>query len=1093
MKKNNYNKRVMAIVLSVLMVMIGLPFQTQATSLNWSQLANKPSSEDWIYGNLNSSKSVYVEGMSVPQRLELSGIQTTSGSAIHYVDFEYQFTKNGKYAYDFITGWDQAKETANDLVNQNWNDSWIGELDNEVDVVIPPSPGSTNASSKESAYESEYGTRTLRIYSNKPISNPQVNINSNLSGSVTKDSTMGFTVSWEGDADEVIILYASHIALGNDSDMGWGAGMGASGIAGSPYHNYVIGSSEWSGSSRRDNQLQISEQIEISGIKWNDSDKDGVMDKGEEKIEGFEIWADLNDDGIKGEDEPSTFTDENGRYSLYLTADKGLKKVKIYEVQKNGYIQTYPTSGYHELSINKKDDAFTGVDFGNFKKNPKIEITKAVTPLTMPEPGGEFTYTFVVENIGNVPVTLIEVSDDKLGSITLPSDVYLEPGESTAVMTVKATHTDDGVYKNIVTAKAKDSDNKVVTDTDKATVTITDTEPAISVTKTASPTSLPKGGGEFTYTYVVTNTGTVPVTLKSVVDDKLGTITLPADVDLEPGESTVQMTITHTYTEPGEVTNIVTAKAVDDDNNEAAATDEATIRVLESDSSITVTKTASPTTLPEPGGEFTYTYRITNNGKIPVTILNVHDDVIGDITLPEDTSLEPNEYLELTGKYTYTDDGTYKNIVDVTAIDSNEKTITASTSAVVTVTDTKPTISVIKTASPASLPVPGGEFTYTFVVKNTGSVPVTLKSVVDNVLGEIDLPEDVELSPGESTTEMIVKKTHTNVGTYFNTVTATAVDDDNNVAVDTDEASVKVTEVFVPEYKLSITKEADVTEYDAINDVINYIIQVRNSGNAELTEVTVIDPLLLTLTGPVGDMDEDGKLDVEETWTYTGSYTVVQKDIDAGHVINTATADSNETEEVSDSVTVDYDEPGNPPTDNSRYRLTIEKEADVDEYSEVGDVINYTITLENAGNRPLTGVKVTDPLLGSLDGPEGDTDNDNMLDVNETWVYTGEYTVTEADIENGSIKNTATADSNETNSVDDSVTVTKTEDETELIPEPETPLGVPEEIIEEAPVPQATLPDTGDFLNDTMLLLAGSLMITSGIALNKKKKSKIQD
>src|SRR5690606_39311812 len=43
-------------------------------------------------------------------------------------------------------------------------------------------------------------------------------------------------------------------------------------------------------------------------------------------------------------------------------------------------------------------------------------------------------------------------------------------------------------------------------------------------------------------------------------------------------------------------------------------------------------------------------------------------------------------------------------------------------------------------------------------------------------------------------------------------------------------------------------------------------------------------------TGPTGDTDNDGELDVTETWTYTGSYTITQVDIDAGQVTNQATA-----------------------------------------------------------------------------------------------------------------------------------------------------------------------------------------------------------
>ena len=49
--------------------------------------------------------------------------------------------------------------------------------------------------------------------------------------------------------------------------------------------------------------------------------------------------------------------------------------------------------------------------------------------------------------------------------------------------------------------------------------------PGIHVVKTASVATLPPGGGSVTYTYVVTNTGNVPLTDVSVSDDKCSPVT----------------------------------------------------------------------------------------------------------------------------------------------------------------------------------------------------------------------------------------------------------------------------------------------------------------------------------------------------------------------------------------------------------------------------------------------------------------------------------------------------------------------------------------------------------------------------------------
>ncbi|NDC88904.1 MAG: DUF11 domain-containing protein [Bacteroidetes bacterium] len=74
----------------------------------------------------------------------------------------------------------------------------------------------------------------------------------------------------------------------------------------------------------------------------------------------------------------------------------------------------------------------------------------------------------------------------------------------------------------------------------------------------------------------------------------------------------------------------------------------------------------------------------------------------------------------------------------------------------------------------------------------------------------------------------------------------------------------------------------------------------------------------------------------------------------------------------------------------------------------VGDVITYTITAENTGNVTLTSVSLSDALTsgGTLTSQAGVTD-DNELDVGETWSWTASYTLTQADIDAGSVENVA--------------------------------------------------------------------------------------
>ena len=54
----------------------------------------------------------------------------------------------------------------------------------------------------------------------------------------------------------------------------------------------------------------------LSGVAFNDANKNGKYDKGDTLAAGKTVWLDLNDDGVKDANEPSTVTDAQGRYTF---------------------------------------------------------------------------------------------------------------------------------------------------------------------------------------------------------------------------------------------------------------------------------------------------------------------------------------------------------------------------------------------------------------------------------------------------------------------------------------------------------------------------------------------------------------------------------------------------------------------------------------------------------------------------------------------------------------------------------------------------------------------------------------------------------
>lgn len=217
---------------------------------------------------------------------------------------------------------------------------------------------------------------------------------------------------------------------------------------------------------------------------------------------------------------------------------------------------------------------------------------------------------------------------------------------------------------------------------------------------------------------------------------------------------------------------------------------------------------------------------------------------------------------------------------------------------------------------------------------------------------------------------------------------------------------------------------------NAEGDIVDYAIDVTNTGDQILTNVTVTDPLTGGLLATIPT------LDVGQTQTVTASYTLTQPDLDsnatlepgdvsAGQLDNTATADSDQTGPVSDTESV-------PIVQDPSIELTkvgTFQDENANGYADVGERIFYSFIVEDTGNVTLTDVTVTDPLVEITGGPiaslaPGATD--------EATFTGGSYTITAQDIEAGRFDNTALATGTDPNGNP----VEDPDDETVLLPSP---------------------------------------------------------
>jgi subtilisin family serine protease len=105
---------------------------------------------------------------------------------------------------------------------------------------------------------------------------------------------------------------------------------------------------------------------QISGIKWDDLNGDGVKNDNEPGLAGRTIYLDENENGQLDEVETSTITDEDGNYLF-----EGLEPTKTYtvaEVPKDGELATFPSET--NSSVNKQNQDFEAAAYTGTPNDP---------------------------------------------------------------------------------------------------------------------------------------------------------------------------------------------------------------------------------------------------------------------------------------------------------------------------------------------------------------------------------------------------------------------------------------------------------------------------------------------------------------------------------------------------------------------------------------------------------------------------------------------------------------------------------------------------------------------------------------------------
>ncbi|WP_420643505.1 DUF7507 domain-containing protein [Candidatus Leptofilum sp.] len=588
-----------------------------------------------------------------------------------------------------------------------------------------------------------------------------------------------------------------------------------------------------------------------------------------------------------------------------------------------------------------------------------IEIIKTAVPISVDEPGGDVTFSFVVNNLSAVDSVTIDTLNDSIygdlngqGTCSVPQTITAGGSYNCSITAFVSGNAGDS-HTNVVTASGTDDDGNPVSDDDEATVTINDVPAAIEIIKTADPTSVFEPGEEVTFSFTVNNLSAVDsVTIDSLNDSIYGDLHGQGDCSVPQtiaagGSYSCSFTAFVSVTE----TNVVTASGTDDDGNPVSDNDDATVTVEDVPSSIEVIKTADPTSVAEPGSDVTFTFTVNNTSAVDsVTINSVFDSIYGDLNGQGDCSVP--QTIVAGGSYscsiTKTVSGNagdvINNVLTAAGLDDDGNPVSGSDDADVTITDVPSAIEIIKTAVPTSVDEPGGNVTFSFVINNLSAVDsVTINSLTDSVYGDLhgqgDCSVPQTIAAGGSYSCSITAIVAGNAGdSHTNVATASGTDDDGNPVSADDDATVTIDDV---PSSIEVIKTADPTTVDEPGGEVTYTFTVNNTSAVDSVTINSLNDSIY------GDLNGQGDCSVPQTIAAGGSYSCSITEFVAGNAGDVIT---------NVLIVAGIDDDGNPVGGSDDADVTINdvpssilttKSANPTSVPETGGDVTFTITVEN--------------------------------------------------------------------------------------------------------------------------------------------------
>ncbi len=310
LRKNEFLVRGLLVFFSALMICV---FFTSSANAGFVRNAFEQCSNEnntlgqcvWIVSNAQDNNSLYIEGMVLAQRMMWDGVTDSATAPVttHVITWTTQWTKGSKHAYDFVTSYSDAQQTSLAIGGFGLTMNECADLPtgggaptmptecatiragtNHLVVTVPDDSyvsgqcdlGLCNTQDRIDAFETEFGNRTIDIWTDQPLDAvntilTQVHkadctaapILANGADSGDTEQCWTLTVVPANTANPptiILVETGGHIADGFDPiglpGVGWGGQFSSGNISGSPYHfrqPFLDG-----GGGSQDNQLNAS-------------------------------------------------------------------------------------------------------------------------------------------------------------------------------------------------------------------------------------------------------------------------------------------------------------------------------------------------------------------------------------------------------------------------------------------------------------------------------------------------------------------------------------------------------------------------------------------------------------------------------------------------------------------------------------------------------------------------------------------------------------------------------------------------------------------------------------------------------------------